>query len=276
MSYSAAFFRQQLSFTSHANFPINTDTDIDVYLFNSNTIDSELLAELAARYLHPREHAIFNKRKQLQAKQEYLASRFIIKTYASHSLGYDFESLYVLFDDKDTCLKVYHQNETVPLYCCISHSHGQVLVACALASLNTRVTKDTSAENTINIGIDLEWISTKRTLDRVATHYYHNAELNACIAQATLDSDGIEKLDKTLHSKALYRVWTLKEALAKAIRQPIAKLLRDNVFALCQPWYVQSGIYEYNERVFDVSIISNIKGTDNSGVDIKVLTQLLT
>lgn len=290
MSHTAAFFSQQLNFSSHTDFTISEstsadiNTDIDVYLFNSNTIDCDQLAELTARYLHPDELAVYSKRKQLQAKQEYLASRFIIKRYASQRLNYDFDSMRVQFDEKNTCLKVYHQDIAIPLHCCISHSHGQVLVACAVTSLATVATKNTSATNTINLGVDLEWISTKRSLDRVAKHYYHDAELNACIAHATSHSGNqvtshlgdIETLDKGLYSKALYRIWTLKEALAKAIKQPIAKLLRDNVFEHCQPLQVQSGCYADNELTFDVSIISDIKGADNTAIstEVKVLTAL--
>jgi len=272
MPHIAAFFSQQLTFSSHSDFPVSADASIDVYLFNSNHIDSEQLSALAAQYLHPQEQAIFAKRKQQQAKQEYLASRVIIKTYASQRLGYDFDSLTVLFDDKDTCLKVYQHDEVIALHSCISHSHGQVLVALV------PVTHEAAQVLTIKpmqLGVDLEWISTKRSLDKVAKHYYHSEELHACMAQVEAVT---EEMSKAVHAKALYRIWTLKEALAKAIKQPIAKLLRDNVFEHCQPLHVQSGCYE----AFDISIISNLEITDNTSIntgsnthvsiDIKVLT----
>ena len=258
MPHTALFFSQQLTFTSHTDLPVNPDAVMDVYLFNSNTIDSEQLTALAEHHLHPREQAVFAKRKQLQAQQEYLASRFIIKTYASQYLGYSFESLYVLFDSKDTCLKVYHQDEAISLHCCISHSRGHVLIALL-------PTKKITTNQGIKLGVDLEWISTKRSLDKVAKHYYHSEELRACMAQA-------------VNAKALYRIWTLKEALAKAIKQPMAKLLRDNVFDYCQPLNVQSGSYQHTDgecgEVFDISIISNIKLTNHT--NIKILTGKLT
>lgn len=276
MPHTALFFSQQLTFSSHSDLPVNTNALMDVYLFNSNNIASQQLTALAAQYLHPQEQVVFAKRKQRQAKQEYLASRVIIKAYASKCLGYNFSSLTVQFDDKDTCLKVYQDDQVIPLHSCISHSHGQVLIA--LVPIKHTAMQALAIEP-IQLGVDLEWISTKRSLEKVAKHYYHGEELQACIAQTELVS---ADMAKAVHSKALYRIWTLKEALAKAIKQPIAKLLRDNVFAHCQPLQVHSGLYAAGEQVFDVSIISNLAVTDNAdnntannanvSTDIKVLT----
>ncbi|MFT5805869.1 MAG: 4'-phosphopantetheinyl transferase [Moritella dasanensis] len=279
MPHTALFFRRQLTFSSHNDLPVNADAPMDVYLFNSNTIASEQITALAAQYLQPQEQSIFTKRKQLQAKQEYLASRFIIKTYASQYFGYDFDSLTVLFDDKDTCLKVYQHGQAIALHSCISHSNGQVLVALV-------PNKQSAALQTIQLGVDLEWLSTKRSLDKVAKHYYHSEELRACIAQAENVTKGVaedvtEKINKVRHAKALYRIWTLKEALAKAIKQPIATLLRDNVFEYCQSLNVRSGRYEalgeasgeVASKTFDISIISDIKLTDDT--HIQILTNTL-
>jgi len=259
MPHTAIFFSTRLTFTTHTDFPINAVGDrgetIDVYLFNSNTLDNEQIAAFAAHYLHPQEQAIFHKRKQQQAQQEYLASRIIIKTYASKYLGYDFADLYVLFDSQDNCLHVYHHNQIIALRCCISHSRGQVLVALL------PTTKQ------VKLGVDLEWISTKRSLEKVAKHYYHAEELQACLAQTETVSETV--VEEALQPRALYRIWTLKEALAKAIKQPIAKLIRDNVFAYCAPFNVHSACYSasdnHNNAMFDLSIISDIELTDNAG-----------
>lgn len=261
MPHTALFFRQQLTFSSHNDLLINADAPMNVYFFNSNNIASEQITALASQYLQPQERTILAKRKQLQAKQEYLASRFIIKTYASQYFGYDFDSLTVLFDDKDTCLKVYQHNKIVALHSCISHSHGNVLVAL--------VPSQQSAFKSIQLGVDLEWLSTKRSLEKVAKHYYHREELRACMSQA---EDVSEQISKEVHAEALYRIWTLKEALAKAIKQPIATLLRDNVFEYCQSLNVRSGRYEVHDEVtsktFDISIISDIELTDNAHIQI--------
>ncbi|KXO14149.1 hypothetical protein AKG98_215 [Moritella sp. JT01] len=244
MPHTESFFSQQLTFTSHADLPANIDSTIEAYLFNSNTISSEQITSFAEHYLHPREYEVFTKRKQQQAQQEYLATRIIIKAYASQCLGYDFAELYVLFDTEKHDLKIYHNEDIIPLKCCISHSHGQVLIALVPTTLQ------------IKLGVDLEWISTKRSLERIANHYYHAEELAACTAQSLI-----------LKAQAFYRIWTLKEALAKAIKQPIAALLRDNVFNHCEQLHVRSGCYEE----FDLSIISDLVFTDN----IKILTGVL-
>ncbi|MGC3833177.1 4'-phosphopantetheinyl transferase family protein [Moritella viscosa] len=233
MPHTELFFSQQLTFTSHTDLPANIDSTIEAYLFNSNTISSKQITSFAEHYLHPREYEVFTKRKQQQAQKEYLATRIIIKTYASQCLGYDFTELYVLFDTEKNDLKIYHNEDIIPLKCCISHSHGQVLIALAPTTLQ------------IKLGVDLEWISTKRSLERIANHY--------CTAQSLI-----------LKAQSFYRIWTLKEALAKAIKQPIAALLRDNVFNHCEQLHVRSGCYEE----FDLSIISDLVFTDN----IKILT----
>lgn len=252
---------------------------MDVYLFNSNTIASEQITALAAQYLQPQEQSIFTKRKQLQAKQEYLASRFIIKTYASQYFGYDFDSLTVLFDEQDTCLKVYQHGQAIALHSCISHSHGQVLIA--LVPAKPSATPELVLKP-MQLGVDLEWLSTKRSLEKVAKHYYHSEELRACLAQTEYVAEGVTtKINKVLHAKVLYRIWTLKEALAKAIKQPIATLLRDNVFEYCQSLNVRSGRYEALDeasgetasKTFDISIISDIELTDD--IHIQILTNTL-
>jgi len=269
MPHSAIYFSHQLTFSTHSDFPIDTSATIEAYLFNSNTITGEQISSLAERYLHPLERAVFGKRKQQQAQQEYLASRTMIKTYASQCLGYNFAELYVLFDDQDNCLNIYHNGSVIPLRCCISHSHGQVLI----------VLIPQKSAQPIQLGVDLEWISTKRSLEKVAKHYYHPKELQACMTQTEIVSEGTAK---ALHPQTLYRIWTLKEALAKAIKQPIAKLIRDNVFSHSEQLNVRSGSYksanaEYGEE-FDLSIISDLKFTDNTSanatINIKILTDV--
>lgn len=276
MPHTAKLFSQQLTFNPYSDFTVDCndslvghgDGIIDVYLFDSNSIASEQITALAERYLAPQEYAIFSKRKQQQAQQEYLASRLLIKNYASKRLGYDFAELYVLFDNQDNCLHIYHNNAVIPLRCCISHSHGQVLIALVPIKATAPA---------IKLGIDLELISAKRSLEKVAKHYYHEQEQLACLAQ----TEGIlTDPANNRHKQALYRIWTLKEALAKAIKQPIAKLLRDNVFAHCEPLNVHSGCYYVkHQQTFDISIISDLKLTDNTAnnscTNVKVLTGLL-
>ncbi|QUM83914.1 MULTISPECIES: 4'-phosphopantetheinyl transferase superfamily protein [unclassified Moritella] len=246
MPHTESFFSPQLTFTSNADLTTNINSTIEAYLFNSNTISSEQITSFSEHYLHPHEYEVFTKRKQQQAQQEYLATRIIIKAYASQCLGYNFTELYVLFDTEKNDLNIYYNEDIVPLKCCISHSHGQVLIALAPTT------------QPIKLGVDLEWISTKRSLERIAHHYYHAEELAACTAQSLM-----------LKAQAFYRIWTLKEALAKAIKQPIAALLRDNVFNHCEQLHVRSGCY----GEFDLSIISDLEFTDNTYI--KILTGVL-
>ena len=51
-----------------------------------------------------------------------------------------------------------------------------------------------------------------------------------------------------------YRIWTLKEALAKAVKQPIARLLSQHIAPMLAPYTVISGQY----LDFDLSLITDL------------------
>lgn len=221
-------FTDQLNIIQTSTLEVNQQETpnqaLFVYLFDSNNISNDLAESLCKSYLHDNELPIFAKRKQPQAQREYLATRLLLKQHVSQHLAIPFAQLSVLFSDAEKQLQIYNGGERLPVSACISHSHGFVSVAIT----HTKVA----------LGIDIEKIIPTRSLAKVAKRYYHEQELQACSIN---------------NETALYRIWTLKEALAKAIRQPIAKVLKKNVFDYSQQFDFCSGIVEG----FDLSIMTN-------------------
>lgn len=230
MPYFDIYFNNRLHLESVSTIVSNTQPSQPqqpaIYVYDSNLLNNESISELAGAYLHNDERLVFNKRKHQQAQKEYISTRKIIKQYFSTLLSLPFASLSVLFDDNDKLLKVYHDNIALPVYSCISHSHGYVAIALS--------------QIPCQLGIDLELISEKRSLTRVANRYFHEKELAVCSNRSDLD---------------FYRLWTLKEALAKAVCQPIAKILSENIFDYDGQYSLRSGSID----TFDLSIISDTK-----------------
>ena len=115
---------------------------------------------------------------------------------------------------------------------CLSHSNGFVG-----AALNVE---------RIEFGFDIEKINLKRPFAKLAKHFYHLDEVNLI----TQDQQSAERF---------FRIWTLKEALAKATSQPIAKLLSPNVFTELERANLTALSCQYHE--FDISVVSD-KSTD--------------
>jgi len=220
-------FTQQLEITktdlSTVKYEELQTQTLTVYVFDSEDLPESEISQLAEIYLHHNEKVLLTKRRHLQAKREYIATRYLLKQHVSKCLQIPFEHLSVLFSDKEKLLQVYNNNQLIPLSCCISHSRGLVAVAIT---------------NTMNeLGIDIEKIMTTRSLTPIAKRYFHKQELQVCAPK---------------DNAALYRLWTLKEALAKATRQPIAKMLSENVFAYNQRYNFRSGMI----GEFDLSVIT--------------------
>ena len=199
------FFKNTLSIAPsfYSDLPPSNNT---ILVFNANTLNVELLD--LTQYLSPFEISVINRRKRMQAKQEYVASRILLKQLAKHTqpqyAHVPLNKMSTLFNEECSKLQL-HINRSV-INTCISHSHGLVGVA-----LNV-----TKAE----FGFDIEKISLKRPFEKLAKHFYHADE----IALIT------EPSNTQTQANIFFRIWTLKESLAKATSRPIAKLLSPNVF----------------------------------------------
>jgi 4'-phosphopantetheinyl transferase len=177
----------------------------------------------------------------MQAKQEYLASRILLKQLAKHTqpqyAHIPLNKMSTHFNEECSKLQL-HINHTV-INTCISHSHGLVGVA-----LNV-----TKAE----FGFDIEKINLKRPFEKLAKHFYHKAEIALITAPLAIKEQ----------AHRFFRIWTLKEALAKATSRPIAQLLSPNVFdefSLLNLTASSNSITVANEE-FDISV-AHKKSTD--------------
>ncbi|XQF92025.1 4'-phosphopantetheinyl transferase family protein [Pseudoalteromonas espejiana] len=202
---TADYFKNNLCITPAqlANLPLANN---HILLFDATALDVSKFN--LPDYLSPFELSVINRRKSPQAKQEYLATRILLKQllkiakpqYANTQLN----GMSTQFDEASAKLQLQASGEIFNT--CISHSHGLVGVALNLA--NTE------------FGFDIEKISLKRPFEKLAKHFYHADE----IALIT------EPSNTQTQANIFFRIWTLKESLAKATSRPIAKLLSPNVF----------------------------------------------
>ena len=188
--------------SNRAHFSVlNPNSPINLVIANSQHLNFDQIN--IESILSSSEIAILQRRKLDSAKREYLASRYLIKCLAKQYLTVEPSELTTSFDEPSARLVIKYQNHILPLSLVISHSKGWVAVY--LANTPERM------------GIDLEFISKKRPYLKLAKHFYHEAEIQK-IETANPMSD------------TFFRIWTLKEALAKASATPIAKLLAPNVY----------------------------------------------
>lgn len=193
-----AFFKHQL--TMHC-----TDSDPSLpcklaFTYVDRTLEQ---STMLASWLSPAELETLNRRKQVAAKNEFIASRLLLKHLITRHYQAPYSELTILFNSLSKRLEVVHLAKQVPISCVISHSHGAV--AAAVSS------------QPMPIGLDIEFTEKTRGFGKLAAHFYEQQEVNL-INTAPVTSD------------CFYRIWTLKEALAKTIGEPIAKLLAKNVF----------------------------------------------
>jgi 4'-phosphopantetheinyl transferase len=174
---------------------------LNLVMANSEVIDLNTVA--LDSLLSKSENIILARRKSTQAKKEYLASRFIIKHLTQQFVTADYSEISTVFDEQTKQLTVRLNNKPLPVTLVISHSKGWVGVY-----LSDRPER---------VGIDAEYVSSERPYLKLAKHFYHAEEVSE-----------IENAE--LMYPAFYRIWTLKEALAKALAKPIAQLLAPNVY----------------------------------------------
>jgi len=200
--------------------------EINLFILPSLEVDVDKFTHL--NFFTDFEMNTINKRKKYSAKQEYIISRYIIKKALSTWLNCELNQIETKFNDKLTRLEAIYKNKTVETSISISHSKGLVCVA---------MSKTDSI-----FGIDLEYINQKRPFIKLANHFYHENEMQL-ISSAELPHH------------IFYRIWTLKEALAKTIRQPISQLLSKNVFEEINKRQLHTISCHY--QGFDITLINN-------------------
>ena len=198
-------------------------------LFDATSIADRQCSLLAVKYLHANELVIFEQRKKLLAKKEYLASRYIIKTLITKLHGCLFEALDVAFDKNNHRLIAYLGEQPLAYRISLSHSKGQVLLV---------VSKEL-----IEIGLDLEYIDKKREVSTLANNFFHQKE-------QVLVRDN----DKT----SFYYLWTLKEAFAKMSGQSVLSILPKDIRVALRHLATSTAIYhDYALAIVSSSVLNN-------------------
>ena len=248
---SSAYFDNQLLHT-----PLAENNNHTILLFDASQLQVDELT--LTQFLSPFELSVIARRKTPQAKQEYVATRlllkYLVKSVLPSSSNITLDKISSEFNQQTSKLELNINNNQV-YSCCVSHSHGLVGVA-----LNI---------NNSLFGFDIEKISLKRPFEKLAKHFYDAAEVALITKQPCTASK----------AATFFRLWTLKEALAKATSRPIAQLLSPNVF--CELGNSQLSATstaltnDVNEQ-FDISVVAK-KSTDwrCSFISLKALSSKL-
>ena len=220
----------QCSFS--AEIPVEK-TAIKLYLFDANELCDKAISLLAQQYLCADELTTYNLRKAPLAKKEFIASRLLLKHLVQQTLklpSIEFKQLTVTFNEKLSCLEVGYQQQRLPLTISLSHSHGLVLLGIS--------------PQKIQLGVDTELLSDKRKHQKLAEHFFHQAEIDWVTVKG---------------QRAFFRLWTLKEALAKASKVSVASLLAKNTVEKLANFNHFSCRYESQAKmtsaIFDISIV---------------------
>ena len=206
---------------------LSPKSPINLVIANSQALNFDQINITSLLSAH--EISILERRKLESAKREYLASRYLIKQLAQQFFAYEAAELTTFFDEHTARLVIKYQNNTLPLSLVISHSKGWVAVYLA--------------HEPERMGIDLEFMSQKRPFLKLAKHFYHQDEVREIEAANPM-------------SDTFFRIWTLKEALAKAVAMPIAQLLSPNVY----DGYAKHNLAAYSCQIngFDFSMATPI------------------
>ncbi len=166
-------------------------------VFNANNICESRIALLIEELLHRDEKIVIAKRKKITAKKEYIASRFLIKSFISQYLNIPYKDLQLSFDQKSVQLNAMYHNSTVAVNISLAHSKGFIFFAI------TRANTD--------IGIDIEFQNQHRDTQALIKAYFHPDELSTLLEGS---------------KEQFYQYWALKEALAKITKKTILEVLK--------------------------------------------------
>ena len=184
-------------------------------LSNASNIKEKNIPALASKLLFDDELQVFQQRKSLRAKKEYLASRFLIKTLMSKYLALPYTEIQLRFNSREQKLEAIFNQQPIAVSISLAHSKGMIFFALS----------DVSKA----LGVDIEYLNFNRDILSVAEAFFHPDEFKAL----------------TKHEYAqFYQLWTLKESLAKATGQSILALLTQDTSELLKKFQHTLGQYD--------------------------------
>jgi 4'-phosphopantetheinyl transferase len=216
------FFSSNLSVKPMLFSEVSVSKEVRLFLFDSNAINEKMLDFISEKYLHQNETLTLHQRKKQQAKQEFIISRMLIKQLFLNGSSKALQKIEIRFNKESLLLEVFYLDKRQPFSISLSHSKGLIFLAVSL--------------NDVSLGVDIEHIKTKRNIHSLAKNYYHLTEVEQ------VEQRGVD---------AFYRIWTLKEAISKHLKQPIVTTLKQNIFKRLPLLSYQSGVY----NGFDLSFV---------------------
>lgn len=226
------FFSQVMTVKPMSLNQISVAKEVQFFLFDSNAINKKTLDFLSEKHLHRNETLTLHQRKKPQAQQEFIISRVLIKQLFINGSDKSFHQIEIRFNKISLLLEVFYLDKRQPFSISLSHSKGLIFIAISL--------------NKVSLGVDIEHMNTKRDVNLLAKNYYHLTEV------AQVEQRGVD---------AFYRIWTLKEAISKHLKQPIVTTLKHNIFEQLPLLSYRSGVY----KDFDLSFVS--KKTECSSIN---------
>jgi len=213
---------------------VSVAKNVQFFLFDSNAINKTMLDFLSDKYLHGNELVTLHQRKKQQAQQEFIISRMLIKKLFINGSKKALHQVEIKFSKESLLLEVFYLEKRQPFSISLSHSKGLIFLAVSL--------------NKVSLGVDIEYINTKRDVNLLAKSYYHLTEVKQ------IEQRGID---------AFYRIWTLKEAISKYLKQPIVMTLKQNIFEKPPLFRYQSTVYNDFDLSFACDIAEHLS-IDNS------------
>ncbi len=203
---------------------VSLTCETQFFLFDSNAINKKMLDILSEKYLHKSEVLTLNQRKKPQAQQEFVISRILIKLLFTHQSNKVLNEIEIKFNEESLLLEVFYLDKLQAISMSLSHSKGLIFLALNLGNAS--------------LGVDVEYINVKRDVNLLAKNFYHLIEVEQIEQRGT---------------GAFYRIWTLKEALSKHLKQSIVTTLKHNILKQLPLLSYQSSVYNN----FDLSVVSN-------------------
>lgn len=191
----------------------------------------ENISSLSQSNLHKNEQLIYLQRKKVVAKQEYLASRTIIKYLIAQYCQVNYHSIELYFNQALLQLQALCDNKPMPFSLSLSHSHGMIFIA---------IVNNASTAKMLKIGVDIEAINSNRDTQLLANNFYPKSEGEQVQQNGIFD---------------FYRLWTLKEAYSKMLPQAMATTLSQNM----QVNLANLNVLSCQYRMFDFSIVAEQK-----------------
>jgi 4'-phosphopantetheinyl transferase len=170
--------------------------------------------QLIADFLTPADHGAVERHRRPHRRHQSLVGRALLRRLLENEAGLPRQVCSIAYDHNGRPALCSHRMQ---LTIDISVTHSRDRVACAITVFGL-------------VGIDIEYRSAHRAADRIAQASFGPSERRAVEAAA---------------AAAFYRLWTLREAMAKALGQSLLQLPTHQDFFRPEPsegvWQSQFG-----------------------------------